>query len=153
MGEDLAEVGQVSFGVCCWRGGVHIVDVGPFNTSASTLWEEAIRSVAGRRLVVYTDCSKDDGGRVGSEWYSSGNGAGSVVVGNVVTVWDVEIAGIRQAVRLAPDVDILVLTDLKASLLPIKRSVSSGKGRTRDLVEVVNDISRPSQLDLSMEFG
>ena len=109
--------------------------------------------MAGRRLVAYTDCSKDDGGRVGGGWYSSGNGAGSVVVSNVVTVWDVEIAGIRQAVQLAPDVDILVLTDLKASLLPIKRSVSSGKGRTRDLVEVVNEVGRPSQLDLSMEFG
>lgn len=49
--------------------------------------------------------------------------------------------------------DILVLTDLKVSLLAIKRSVNSGKGRSRDLVEVVNEVGRPNKLGLSTQFG
>lgn len=109
--EDLAQEGELSFGGSCCREGVHIIDVGPYKTSDPTLWEEAVKCAAERRLVVYTDGSRDDGGRVGGGWYADDNGASSVAVGNVATVWDGEVAGIRQALRLALDMDILALTD------------------------------------------
>ena len=83
MDEYLAEEGELSFGGCYWRRGVQIVNLGPCRTSASTLLEQAIRSVAGGRLVVYMDSSRDDRGRVGGGWYADGNGAGSVAVCNV----------------------------------------------------------------------
>ena len=49
--------------------------------------------------------------------------------------------------------DILVLTDSRASLLAIRKSACSGKGRARDLVEVVNEVGRHSQVGLSTQFG
>ena len=113
--EDLAEMGTLSLGGCCWRGEVHVVDLGLCKTSTSMAWEAAISNAAGGKLVDYTDGSRDEDGRVGGGWYADGNGAGSVAVGEVATVWDGEIAGIRQALRLAPDVDILVLPDLRAA--------------------------------------
>ena len=54
---------------------------------------------------------------------------------------------------LVPVVDILVLTDSRVSLMTIMRSASSGRGCTRDLVEVVDEVSRRSQLGLSMQFS
>ena len=54
---------------------------------------------------------------------------------------------------MAPDVGTLVLTDLIASLLAIRRSASSGRGRTRELVEVVDEVGRSSQLGLNTQFG
>lgn len=49
--------------------------------------------------------------------------------------------------------DILVPTDSKASLLAIKKSAGSGKGRTKDLVEVMNKVGRRSHVGLSTQFG
>ena len=54
---------------------------------------------------------------------------------------------------LAPDGDILVMTDSRAALMAIEKSASSGKGRTRDLVEVVDKVDRRSLLGLSTQFG
>ena len=82
-----------------------------------------------------------------------GNGAGSVVVGNIATGWDGEVSGIRQALRMAPDVDMLVLSDSTAALWAIKRAADRGRGRSRDLVEVVHEVGRHSMRGLSMQFG
>lgn len=49
--------------------------------------------------------------------------------------------------------DILVLTDSRVSLMAIMRSASSGRGCTRDLVEVADEVGRRSQLGLSMQFS
>lgn len=130
-----------------------MVDLGPCGTSTSAVWEEAIKNAAGGRLVAYTDGSRDDDGRVGGRWYADGNRAGSIVVGNVVTIWDREVVGIGQALRMAPGVGTLVMTDLIASLLAIGRSASSGRGCTRELVEVVDEVGRRSQLGLNTQFG
>ena len=153
MDEDLAAVGTLSLGERCWRGEVHVVDLGQCKTSTSIAWEEAISNAAGGKLVVYTDGSRDEDGRVGGGWYANGNRAGSVAVGDVATVWDGKIAGIRQALRLAPDVDMLVLTDSRAALMDIEKSANIGRGRTRDLVEVLDEVGRRSLLGLSTRFG
>ena len=84
--EGLAEEGELWFGGKCWWGEVHMIDVEHCKTSALTLWEGAFKCATGGRLVVYMDGSRDGGGRVGGGWYANGNGAGSVAVGNVVTV-------------------------------------------------------------------
>ena len=63
-----------------------MIDVEHCKTFALTLWEGAFKCATGGRLVVYMDGSRDGGGRVGGGWYANGNGAGSVAVGNVVTV-------------------------------------------------------------------
>ena len=151
--EDLAKVGTLSLGGRCWRGEVQVVDLGLCKTSTTIAWEEAISNAAGGKLVGYTDGSRNEDGRDGGGWYADGNGAGSVAVDDVATVWDGEIAGIRQALRLAPDVDILVLTDLKTALMAIEKSANGAKGRTRDRVEVVDEVGRRSLLRLSTRFG
>ena len=151
--EGIAGKGRLSFGGDCWRGHVDVVDLGPCKSSTSDVWERAIREAGERRLVVYTDGSRYGHGRVGGGWHAPGNGAGSVAVGSIATVWDGEVAGIRQALRMTPEVDILVLSDSTAALRAIKRTARSGRGRTRDLVEVVDEVGRRSLLGLSTQFG
>ena len=114
--EGIAGKGQLSFRGECWRGQVDVVDLGPCKSSTAEVWERAIRGAGEGRLVVYTDGSRDGGGQVGGGWYAPKNGAGSVAVGNITTVWDGEVAGIRQALRMAPEVDMLVLSDSTAAL-------------------------------------
>ena len=65
MGEGITGKGQLSFGGTCWRGRVDVVDLGPSKSSACAVWERAIREAGDRRLVVYTDGSRDSDGRVG----------------------------------------------------------------------------------------
>ena len=79
--------------------------------------------------------------------------AGSVAAGNIATVWDRGVAGIRQALRMAPEVDILVLSDTTAALQADKRAARTGHGRSRDLVEVIDKVGRRSLMDLSTGFG
>ena len=151
--EGIARKGQLSFGGECWRGQVDVVDLGPCKSSTSEVWERAIKEAGEGRLVVYTDGSKDGGGQVGGGWYTPENGAGRVAVGGIATVWDGEVAGIRQALRMAPEVDMLVLSDSTAVLQAIVRAARSGRGRTRDLVEVVDEVGRRRRLGLSTRFG
>ena len=151
--QEMAGRGQVSLEGDCWREHVDMVDLGPCKSSTSTVWEQAIREVGEERLVVYTDGSRDGVGRVGCGWHASGNGADSVVVGNITTLWDGEVAAIHQALRMAPEVDILVLSNSTAVLRAIKRAASSGRGRSRDLVELVDEVDRRSLIELSRQFG
>ena len=151
--EGIAGEGRLSFGGTCSRGSVDVVDLGPSKSSTCAVWERAIREVAGQRLVVYTDSSRDSDGRVGGGWHAAGNGAGSVAVGNFATVWDGEVPGIRQAFRMAPAMDVLVLSDSTAALRAINRAADRGRGRSRDLVEVVDEIGRRITKGLSTQFG
>ena len=151
--EGITRKGQLSFGGVCWRGSVDVVDLGPCKSSTSAVWERAIKEAGERRLVVYTDGSRDSDGRVGGRWHASGDGAGSVAVGSIATVWDGEVAGIRQALRVAPDVDLLVLSDSTAALRAINRAAEGWRGRSRDLVEVLDEGGRRSMRGLSTQFG
>ena len=124
--EEIARKGQLSFGGGCWRGQVDMVDLGPCKSSTSEVWERAIKEAGEGRLVVYTDGSRDGSGQVGGGWYAPGNGAGRVAVGSIAAVWDGEVAGIRQALRMASEVDMLVLSDSTAALQAIVRAARSG---------------------------
>ena len=151
--EGITGKGRLSFGGDYWHVHVDMVDLGPCKSSTSEVWERAIKEAGEKRLVVYTDGSRDSEGRVGGGWHAPRNGAGSVAVGSIATVWDGEVAGIRQALRMTPEVDILVLSDSTAALRAIKGAARSGRGRTRDLVEVVDEVGRRSLLGLSTQFG
>ena len=151
--EGIAGKGQLSYGGECWRGRVDVVDLGPCKSSTSEVWERAIKEAGEGRLVVYTDGSRDGGGQVGGGWHAPENGAGSVTVGSITTVCDGEVAGIRQALRVAPEFDMLVVSDSTAALQAIVRAARSGRGRTRDLVEVLDEVGRRSLLGLSTGFG
>ena len=85
--EGIAGKGQPSCGGECWRGQVDVVDLGLCKSSTAEVWERAIKGAGEGRLVVYTDGSWDGGGQVGGGWYAPENGAGSVAVGSVATVW------------------------------------------------------------------
>ena len=151
--EGITGKGRLLFGGTCWRGRVDVVDLGPSKSSACEVWERAIREAGERRLVIYPDGSRDSDGRVGGGWHAPGNGAGSIAVGSIATMWDGEVAGIRQALRMAPDVDVLVLSDSTAALRAIKRAADRGRGHSRDLVEVVDEIGRHITKGLSTKFG
>ena len=62
------------------------------------------------------------------------------------------MAGIRQALRMAPEVDMLVLSDSTAALQAVVRAACNARGRIRDLVEVVDEVGRRGQMGLSMQF-
>ena len=151
--ERIAGQGHLSLGGVCWRGGVDVVDLGPCKSSSPEVGEWAIREAGEERLVVYTDGSRDGHGRVGGGRHAPENGAGSVAVGNITTVCDGEVAGIRQALRTSPKVDILVLFDSTAALQAIKHAARDGRGRCRDLVEVVDEVGRRCRMGLSTQFG
>ena len=151
--EGIAGKRRLSCGGECWCGHVDVVDLGPCKSSTAEVWERAIKEAGEGRLVVYTDGSRDSGGRVGGGWHAPGNGAGSVAVGSIATVWDGELAGIRQALRMAPKVEMLVLSDSTAALQAIVSAAHSGRGRTRDPVEVMDEVGRRSLLGLSTRFG
>ena len=153
VGDGITGNGRLSFGGTCWRGRVDVVDLGPSKSSTCAVWERAISEAGDRRLVVYTDGSRDSDGRVGGGRHAPGNGAGSVAVGSIATVRDGEVAGIRQTLRMAPDVDVLVLSDSTAALRAIKRAADKGRGRSRDLVEVVDEVGRRIMKGLSTQFG
>ena len=150
--EGITAKGQLSFGGVWWRKNVDMVDLGPCKCSTSAVWERAIKEAGERRLVVYTDGSRDSDGHVGGRCHAPGNGADNVAVGNITTVWDGKVAGIRQVLRMAQDVDLLILSDSTAVLLAIKQAAKGGRGRFRDLVEVVDEVGRRSMRGLSMQF-
>ena len=52
-------------------------------------------------------------------------------VGEKATVWDGEIAAIREGLQLHPLDDVLILSDSQASLLAIKKARRMGRSRTR----------------------
>ena len=133
-------------------GQVDVVDLGPCKSSTPEVWDRAIKEAGEGKLVVYTDGSRDSGGQVGGGWHAPENGAGSVAVGSIATVWDGEEACIHQALRMAAEVDMLVLSDSMAALQAIVRAAQSGRGRTRDLVEVVDEVGRRGRLGLSTPF-
>lgn len=87
-----------------------------------------IEVAASGDLVVYTDGRRHQEGRVGHSWHADGNGAGSVAVGSVAAVWDEEVAGIQQALRLTLDVSVLVLLNSKPAQLGIRQAAKSGHG-------------------------
>ena len=54
---------------------------------------------------------------------------------------------------MAPEVDMLVLSVSRAALQAIKRAACGGRSRTRDLVEVEDEVGRRNLLGLSTRFG
>ena len=50
---------------------------------------------------------------------------------------------------MAPEVDMLVLSDSTPALQAIKRAAHSGRGLLRDLLEVVDEVGRRSLMGLS----
>ena len=151
--EEIMGRGQLSLGGDCWREPIKVIVLGPPKTSSLAVGENAIREQGRGRLVVYTDISGDNDGRVGGGWHAQRNGAGSIAVGDIPTVWDGEVAGIRQALMIAPKVDILVLRDSTAALQAVTRFACRGHGRSMDLVEVVDQIGRHSTVGLSTPLG
>lgn len=73
-------------------------------------------------------------------------------MGSVAAVWDEEVAGIQQALRLTLDVSVLVLLNSKPAQLGIRQAAKSGHGRTRDLVEVVDEVGRRTGMGLDIWF-
>ena len=153
VGEGIYGKGQQSLVGDCWRGRVDVVDLEPCKSSTCAVSEWAIQGAGGEGLVVYTDGSRDGDGRVKGRWHAPGNGAGSIAGSNIATVWDGEVAGIRQALRMALGVDILVLYDSTAALQALRPAACSGRGHPRDLVVVVDEVGRRSHMGLSRRFG
>ena len=59
---------------------------------------------------------------------------------------------IPQALRMAPEIDILVLSNSTAALQPIKTAAHSVHGPSRDLVEVVEEVGILDLMGPSMRF-
>ena len=57
--------GELSLGGACWRGVVEVVDLGLGGEASAGEWEAAIERVRGDDGLLFTDCSRDESGRVG----------------------------------------------------------------------------------------
>ena len=101
---------------------------------------------------MYTDGSMTEG-LVGGGWASEGVGGGSVALGSCATVWDGEVAGIRQALRIMPEGDLLVLSDSKAAIQAVVKAARLGMASTRDLREVVDMVGERGKVGHAVRFG
>ena len=54
---------------------------------------------------------------------------------------------------MAPEGDVLVLSNSTAALQAVVWAARNGGGRTRDLVELVDEVGRRGRLGLSSQFG
>ena len=60
--------------------------------------------------------------------------------------------GFARRSQWPPEVDMLVQSDSTAALQAVVRAACNGRGRTRDLVEVVDEVGRGGQMGLSTQF-
>src|SRR5258705_406963 len=95
---DLEEDEELSWGGLCPRVQVDELDLELGSTDNRDWWEYRLQDedlIQGRKLV-YSDGSKLEDGKVGGGWYGEQQ-MGSTRVGDTVTVWDGEIAGMLGA--------------------------------------------------------
>ena len=69
------------------------------------------------------------------------------------TVWDEQVAGIRQALRMMPEGALLILSDSVAAIKPIVNAADMGSARTRDLREVADMIGERQGMGHSVRLG
>ena len=74
--------------------------------------------------------------------YYNEQGQLGVRVGTMATVWDGEITGMKMGLRAAGNTDnkVIILSDFKAAISTVINAGRRGKARTRDLVQLRNDI-------------
>ena len=63
------------------------------------------------------------------------------------------MAGTGQVLGLTPELGIIVLSDSKAVGLGMKQAVISGHGRTKYLVEEINEVVRHTRMGLGIRYG
>ena len=134
----LAGMGALSLGGSCWRGRVDVVDLGVDGDASVGEWEEAIERVGGGAHLLFTDGSRAGSGRVGSGWWGSRGGSGSVAVGIVATVWDGEIARMRLALESVAVSPVLVLSDSQVAIASVRNAAACSSAQSVDLRVVVD---------------
>jgi len=108
------------------------------------VWMEAINQAKEHceATGVYTDGSMNEDGMVGGGWYvEGGKRLGGVILGKLAMVWDGEVCGVRGPLEDAPsETNILILSDLQATIAAVKKASCTGKARTHDLKVVMEGI-------------
>ena len=77
-------------------------------------------------------------------------------LGKLATVWDKEVCRVRGALEDVPsETNVLILSDLQAAIMAVKKAGWTGKASTRDLKVVMEGIrDRQSRLGLNaVSFG
>ena len=97
-------------------------------------------------MLVYSDGSMLEDGRVGGGWYGKGwmgsSPQGSSHVGGTATVWDGESMGMAEAVEnFERGEKILLLADSKAAISAVRKAGRTRKARTRDLARLMKIIT------------
>ena len=87
MDEAIAGEGQLSLWGDRWWVYVEMTDLGLCKTSRPAVCERAIKEGGGGGLVVHTDGSRDDDGRVGGRWHTKGNGLGVLRLVTSLLYW------------------------------------------------------------------
>lgn len=133
---------RVSIGGSLGRLDIPVVDLRLSSTAKAATWINRIEEVKGESVVIYTDGSMSETGRVGGGWCSEGGTVkGCVGLGRMATVWDGEIAGLCKAVESSPGHwKVLVLTDSQAPISATVKAGRRGSHRTADLGKLLRQI-------------
>ena len=107
----------------------------------------------GGSVILYTDGSRDESGRVGGGWWGSRGGSGSVGVGTVATVWDGEVAGMRLALESVAVSPVLVLSDSRAAIASVRNAATYGSARSADLRAVVDMVGEWVSAGVPIQFA
>ena len=111
----------------------------------TTIWEKAISLT--KRTPIYTDGSRSEEGVVGSGYHWQ-QGPLGMRGGAMARVWDGEITGMNIGLRAAGNKEdkVIILSDSKAAIQAVIKVGRRGKARTRDLVQMGNEIRNRQSL-------
>jgi len=142
-----AEVGEgdegLSVGGRVGKGEIPGVKLQVNKDSKADNWELAINKAREESIGVFTDGSMNEEGRVGGEWHVEGLAGGKEGLGRLATVWDGEVVGMRGRIQMVPeDRKVLVLSDSQAAIAAVRKAGKTGRARTGELKEVVEEIRK-----------
>lgn len=135
---------KVSIGGVTPRIVIPVVDLGLKSPDKAAIWVKRIGEMKGDDVVVYTDGSMSEEGRVGGGWCSEGGTVkGSICLGRMATVWDGEVAGIWKALEKSPPGwKILVLTDSQAAIAAVVNAEVRGKHSTANMGRLITEVRK-----------
>jgi len=114
--------------------------------SEADKWELAINEAREESIGVFTDGSMNEEGRVGGGWHVEGLAGSKEGMGRLATVWDGEVVGMRGGIQMVPeDHKILLLSDSQAAIAAVRKAGRTGRARTGELKEVVEEIRKRQQ--------
>lgn len=139
---------EISWGGTCRTVNVATTAVGKRNMSKNQ-WEGRIRdtTMGGDFDLAFTDGSKLEDGKTGSGWTVHNQLQGGRGLGGKATVWDAEVTAMAETLQRWKGKRLLLLSDSQAAIAAVVKAGKKGRGRTKELRQVVNLIAGRCRMD------